>query len=156
MPEPQRREVQETIRFWRKILEHIMHQIPAMGREGASGEIRKLNRDTAMFAVGQSIDEVKAKFPDVPRVIEHLEAVRGDLIDNAVADVRHEKEGENERTPTGASAAHLSGTRSMFSSATRRRTRRRRSSNELHPTLANSSEYRIRLSTRRCSSRTFA
>ena len=80
-PEPQRREVQETIEILEKDLEHIMHQIPQW-EKAHRGEIRKLNRDTAMFAVGQSIDEVKAKFPDVPRVIEHLEAVRGDLIDN--------------------------------------------------------------------------
>ena len=96
-PEPQRREVQETIEILEKDLEHIMHQIPQW-EKAHRGEIRKLNRDTAMFAVGQSIDEVKAKFPDVPRVIEHLEAVRGDLIDNVAMFVM-KGEGEERENP---------------------------------------------------------
>jgi hypothetical protein len=63
-PEPQRREVQETIEILEKDLEHIMHQIPQW-EKAHRGEIRKLNRDTAMFAVGQSIDEVKAKLVEM-------------------------------------------------------------------------------------------
>ena len=96
-PEPQRREVQETIEILEKDLEHIMHQIPQW-EKAHRGELRKLNRDTAMFAVGQSIDEVKAKFPDVPRFIEHLEAVRGDLIDNVAMFVMN-REGDERENP---------------------------------------------------------
>jgi lon-related putative ATP-dependent protease len=80
-PEAKRREVQETIELLEKDLEQIMHQVPQW-QKAHRDEIRKLNRDSAMFAVGHSIDEVKAKFVDIPRVIEHLEAVRGDLIEN--------------------------------------------------------------------------
>ena len=80
-PEAKRREVQDVIQTLEKDLEHIMHQIPQW-QKAHREEIRKLNRDTAMFAVGQSIDEAKSKFTDIPRVIEHLEAVRGDLIEN--------------------------------------------------------------------------
>jgi lon-related putative ATP-dependent protease len=80
-PEAKRREVQEIIETLEKDLEHIMHQVPQW-QKAHRDEIRKLNRDTAMFAVGQSIDEAKAKFTDIPRIIEYLEAVRGDLIEN--------------------------------------------------------------------------
>jgi lon-related putative ATP-dependent protease len=80
-PEAKRREVQDVIQTLEKDLEHIMHQIPQW-QKAHREEIRKLNRDTAMFAVGQSIDEAKSRFTDIPRVIEHLEAVRGDLIEN--------------------------------------------------------------------------
>ena len=45
-------------------------------------EARALDRDTARFAVGHSIDETKGKFADLPVALEHLEAMRNDLLDN--------------------------------------------------------------------------
>ena len=74
-----------------------MHQIPQW-QKAHREEIRKLNRDTAMFAVGQSIDEAKSKFTDIPRVIEHLEAVRGDLIENVAMFVVKTEGDEGEGT----------------------------------------------------------
>jgi lon-related putative ATP-dependent protease len=96
-PEAKRREVQQTIEALEKDLDHIMHQIPQW-QKAHRDEIRKLNRDTAMFAVGHSIDEAKGKFTDVPRVIEHLEAVRGDLIENVAMFVM-KPEGEERESP---------------------------------------------------------
>ena len=81
-PEAKRREVQETIQVLEKDLEHIVHQIPQWEKERRD-EIRKLNRETAMVAVKQTIDEVKAKFKGIAQIDGHLEEVRRDLIDNA-------------------------------------------------------------------------
>ena len=81
-PEAKRREVQEIIKVLEKDLERIVHQIPQWEKERRD-EIRKLNRETAMVAVRQTVEDVKAKFTDVPLIGEHLEAVRQDLIDNA-------------------------------------------------------------------------
>jgi lon-related putative ATP-dependent protease len=97
-PEDKRREVQEIIQALEKDLEHIVRQIPQW-EKARRDEIRKLNRETAMFAVGQSIDEAKAKLTDIPRIAEHLEAVRGDLIDNVAVFVM-KPEGDEEN-PTG-------------------------------------------------------
>jgi lon-related putative ATP-dependent protease len=80
-PESRRHEVQETIQALEKELEQVVRHIPQLEMERRD-EIRKLNRETAMVAVGQSIDEVRSKFSDLPKVLEHLEAVRGDLVDN--------------------------------------------------------------------------
>jgi len=77
-PEEKRQEVQEIIQTLEKDLEYIVRQIPQW-EKSRRDELRKLNRETAMFAVGQSIDEAKAKVADIPRIAEHLEAVRGDL-----------------------------------------------------------------------------
>jgi predicted ATP-dependent protease len=82
-PEAKRHEMQEIIQGLEKELEQVVRQIPRLEMERRD-ELRKLNRDTAMFAVGQSIDEVRSKCSDLPRVIEHLEAVRGDLVDNVM------------------------------------------------------------------------
>jgi lon-related putative ATP-dependent protease len=80
-PESKRHEVQEIIQGLEKDLEQVVRQIPRLEMERRD-EIRKLNRETAMFAVGQSLDDIRAKFSDLPRVVEHLEAVRIDLVDN--------------------------------------------------------------------------
>ncbi len=82
-PEDKRHEIQEIIRGLEKELEQVVRQIPRL-EMARRDDIRKLNRDTAMFAVGQSIDEVRAKCADLPRIIEHLEAARGDLVDNVM------------------------------------------------------------------------
>ena len=80
-PEAKRKSVQEVIQVLEKELEHIVHQIPQWERDRRD-EIRKLNRETAKFAVDQQIDETKAEFADLPKIIEHIERVRTDLIDN--------------------------------------------------------------------------
>jgi lon-related putative ATP-dependent protease len=82
-PESKRHEVQEVIQGLEKELEQVVRQIPRLEMERRD-EIRRLNRDTARFAVGQSIDEVRSKFTDQPKVIEHLEAARTDLVDNVM------------------------------------------------------------------------
>ena len=80
-PETERQAAQETIRTLEKDLEHIVRQLPQWEKERRD-EVRTLNRETAMFAVSQIIDEAKAKFTDIARIVAHLEAVRGDLVDN--------------------------------------------------------------------------
>ena len=80
-PESRRHEVQETIQALEQELEQVILQIPRLEMERRN-ELRKLNRDTARSAVGQSIEEARSKFADIPKVLDHLEAVRGDLVDN--------------------------------------------------------------------------
>ncbi len=75
--------MQEVIRGLEKELEQVVRQIPRL-EMARRDDIRKLNRDTAMFAVAQSIDEVRSKCADLPRVLDHLEAARGDLVDNVM------------------------------------------------------------------------
>jgi lon-related putative ATP-dependent protease len=82
-PESKRHEVQEAIQGLEKELEQVVRQIPRLEMERRD-EIRKLHRDTARFAVGQSIDEARSKFTDQPKVIEHLEAARTDLVENVM------------------------------------------------------------------------
>ena len=107
-PEDKRREVQNVIEALEKDLERIMHQIPQW-QKAHRDEIRKLNRDTAMFAVGQSIEEAKAKFTDLARVIEHLEAVRADLVENVAMFIGEERGRRGTRTPYRRSVRALRG-----------------------------------------------
>ena len=80
-PEEKRKNVQAAIEDLEKELERIVHQIPQWEKEHRD-EIRRLNRETAQFAIGHSIEETRARFADLPKVLEHLERVRAALIDN--------------------------------------------------------------------------
>ncbi len=80
-PEEKRKEIQETIEGLEKELEHVVHQIPAWEKERRD-KVRELNRQTAKFAVDQLIEETHKRFADLPRIIEHIQAVRVDLIEN--------------------------------------------------------------------------
>jgi lon-related putative ATP-dependent protease len=80
-PEAKRRELQATIEVLEKVLEHIIHQVPQWETQRRD-EVRQLNRDTAKYAVDQLIEDTKAAFNDIPRVIQHIETVRADLVEN--------------------------------------------------------------------------
>jgi lon-related putative ATP-dependent protease len=80
-PEAKRTEMQEVIQVLEKDLEHIMRQIPRWEKERRD-EVRKLNRETAKFAVDQLLEDEKSEFADLPRIAQHIEAVRVDLIEN--------------------------------------------------------------------------
>jgi len=97
-PEGRRQETQATIQSLESELEQVVRQIPRLEMERRD-ELRKLNRDIARLAVGQSIDEARSKFSDLPKVIEHLEAARKDLVDNVMM-FAVKAEGDDDRIAT--------------------------------------------------------
>ncbi len=80
-PEQKRREIGAIIEGLEKDLEHVMHQLPQWETERRD-DIRKLNRETAKFAVGHFIDTAKSRFTATAKIVAHLEAIRDDLIEN--------------------------------------------------------------------------
>ncbi len=98
--EADRKQIEDSIHELEKDLEHIVQQMPAWEKVRRD-EVRKLNRDTANFAVGRLIDETKAKFAELPPVQEHLEAVRRDLVENVGMFVA-KSEGEDGPAPNAA------------------------------------------------------
>jgi len=104
LPEEERARVQATLQEFEKRLEEILNMIPRWDKQRRD-EIRELNRDTARFAVGHSIDETKTRFTDLPQVLEHLDAMRADLLDNVGAFIGPQQpaegEGEEEWATTG-------------------------------------------------------
>ncbi len=104
LPEDERARVRTTLQEFEKKLEAILHSIPRWDKQRRD-EIRALNRDTARFAVGHSIDETQTRFTDLPQVLEHLDAMRADLLDNVGAFVTpaqaSDGEGAEEWATTG-------------------------------------------------------
>jgi lon-related putative ATP-dependent protease len=81
-PEEKRKEVQAIIEVLEKDLERVVRQVPQWEKEHRD-EVRRLNRDTAQFAVSHSIEETKSRFVDLPKLIAHLDRVQSDLTENA-------------------------------------------------------------------------
>ncbi len=94
-PEAKRREIRATIEALEKDLEHIIHQLPQWEKRRRD-EVRQLNRDTAKYAVGQFIEDAKTAFNDLPRVVQHIETVRADLVENVAMFIIKGEDDESE------------------------------------------------------------
>jgi len=94
-PEEKRREVQKIIGVFEKDLEHIIHQIPQWEKQRRD-DLRQLNRDTAKYAVDQLIEEAKTAFEDIPRVVQHIETVRADLVENVAMFITKSEDDQND------------------------------------------------------------
>jgi len=81
LPAEERQRIEKDIESLEEDLKHIIRQIPVWDRERRDA-VRELNKEIISFAVGVSIDQIRDKFKDLPEVLEHLEAVRHDLVEN--------------------------------------------------------------------------
>ena len=82
LPEEQRKATQEAMQEIEKELEQTLLTVPRIEKAHRDA-VRTLNRETAQFAIAQQLDEAKAPFTDLPKIIEWLESLRDDLVDNA-------------------------------------------------------------------------
>jgi lon-related putative ATP-dependent protease len=82
LPQEERERISTEIESLQEQLRGIMEQAPQWERE-TRDKLRKLNREVTTFAVGHLIDELRAKYQDLPAVAEHLDAMRRDVIENA-------------------------------------------------------------------------
>ncbi len=79
--EAEQRATRDAIEELEKELEQTLRSIPRMEKEQRDA-VRALDRETAEFAVAQPFDQVKAQFSDLPAVLQHIEAMRADLLEN--------------------------------------------------------------------------
>jgi lon-related putative ATP-dependent protease len=80
-PEAERRALQETMKALEAELEQTVRSIPHLEKERRDA-VRKLDQETTRFAIGQTLEDTKARFHDLPKVVEHLETIRADLVEN--------------------------------------------------------------------------
>jgi lon-related putative ATP-dependent protease len=81
-PEERQRTTREAIAGIEKALEETLRAIPRIEKRRRDA-VRELDRETAKFVIDQAIAEATEGFADLPRIGEHFEAARADLIDNA-------------------------------------------------------------------------
>jgi len=92
LPKEKQKQRQKAMGVLEKELAESLQKIPKWAKDQRR-MIRDLNRDVTEFAVGHLIDELKRDWQDVPAVLDHLEAVRKDVIEHAAAFLSHNNPG---------------------------------------------------------------
>lgn len=82
VPEEERERFKKATEALQQEIVHIMQQAPKVQRQARKAQ-KELNRDTARRAFEPLIDELIAKYAELPQVVEHLERVKHDLMENA-------------------------------------------------------------------------
>ena len=79
--EADQRATREAIEELEKELEETLRSIPRLEKEQRDA-VRALDRETAEISISPPFDLVKAQFSDLPVVVQHIEAIRADLLEN--------------------------------------------------------------------------
>jgi lon-related putative ATP-dependent protease len=92
-PAEQRHAVQTAIEELEKDLEETLRALPRLEREQRDA-VRELDRETARFAIAQPIEDCKSRFADLPKVVQHLEAIQADILENVALFINPQATGE--------------------------------------------------------------
>jgi len=82
LPEEEQQKYKQEIRELDEELHKVIHHFPRWRREHHA-KIRDFNRETIGLAVGHLIEELRAKYQDLPEIQAYLDATQADLIENA-------------------------------------------------------------------------
>ena len=91
LPEEEKKRIGDTIAVLQERLEKLVRQTLRWRKE-RNDRVRQLNRDMTLLAVGQLVEELTQRYAAFPKVVQHLEAVRHDVLDHA-DDFRRPPEG---------------------------------------------------------------
>jgi len=89
LPQEERERLQKAVAQLQDKLVHVLRESMRLRKEHAD-RLRTLNRGTTQLAVDHALDDIKARYADLPGVCAYLEAVRASVIDNADAFRGHE------------------------------------------------------------------
>ncbi|MCB2202745.1 AAA family ATPase [bacterium] len=77
-----RDEIKEKIEAIQEDLQKILQQVPNWQRD-AKEEIKDLNKEMANFAIGGLINELKEKYQDFEKILEHISQIQEQVVENA-------------------------------------------------------------------------
>ncbi len=84
LPKDEQERTEQTVEELQQKLQRTLQQFPKWRKESQE-QLKQLNEEMAQVAVGQAIDDLRQRYADVPKVLEHLDAVRRDVVDNIEA-----------------------------------------------------------------------
>ncbi len=84
LPEDERRRYQQAIEHLQERLQGVVQQIPKWRKE-IQHQVRRLNEEMILLAVGQRIQELRQRYGELPVAATHLDAIRNDIIENVDA-----------------------------------------------------------------------
>lgn len=79
LPEDERRRLESEVEALERELQEVLRRMPRWERERA-GKVDELNQEITEFAVGYLIGDLRERYAEVEDVVEHLEAVRRDIV----------------------------------------------------------------------------
>jgi predicted ATP-dependent protease len=132
----QQQAVQTAIEELEKDLEETLRVVPRLEREQRDAG-RDLDREAARAAIAQPMEECRAQFAALPKVIEQLDAIQADILDNLALFTTPQQAGEE----AAAAAFRLGGMFERYEvNVLVTRTDREPGApviEEVHPTLSN-------------------
>ncbi len=81
LPQEDQERIQKDIAAIQEDLQASLRAMPQLERKHRE-QVKELNREMALYAVGHLVDEVRQRHADLPGVVAHLQAVQADVIDN--------------------------------------------------------------------------
>ena len=82
LTDSERKEIEETVDTLQVELERLIQEIPKWRRQ-MQEDVKQLNQDVIMAAVGALIDEMRKQYAALPDVLTYLDAMQQDVIDHA-------------------------------------------------------------------------
>jgi len=73
--------IEQIVANLQEKLQRVLNQIPLWNKEGRD-QIKQLNREMAMEAVGHLLDTLLGHYREHPKVVRYLESVRDDVVEN--------------------------------------------------------------------------
>jgi predicted ATP-dependent protease len=92
LPEETRSHIEAKMEELQAELQRAVRQMQQLQKERRS-RLKQLNRELTLLAVGTQTDEIKARYPTLPAVLEYLDAVQADVLEN-IDDFRRSPEAE--------------------------------------------------------------
>ncbi len=82
LPEEERKRIEEAISSLQDELRELVEQVPVWRKE-VRDKIKELNRQATSLAIKHSLQQVRERYREHPRVLQHLDAVEEDVLANA-------------------------------------------------------------------------
>ena len=82
LPDQDKERIAHTIEALQEQLVRVLRNTLKLSQE-QSARIRDLNRRMTLLAIEHVVDELKARYTAVPRVLQYLDAVQADVLENA-------------------------------------------------------------------------
>jgi len=82
LPDAEKERIAQAVRGLQEKLERLLRQI-VLWRRGHREEMKKLNREVTMFAVGNMVDDLIRRYVALPEVVRWLDGFKEDVVENA-------------------------------------------------------------------------
>jgi len=92
LPEETRTRIEAKMQELQAGLQKAVQRVQQLQKERRS-RLKQLNREMTLLAVSTQTDEIKSRYPDLPAVLQYLDAVQADVLEN-IDDFRHSPEAE--------------------------------------------------------------